>query len=222
MVDLWTTLVPLAIGSAVVPAQLVVTGVLLRSSRRSAVAWVAGMAAARLVQGVLFGLVFSEARTQSAPSTRIVAAGLLLALAALFFGTAMRQALVGDDSFAPPARWMSRVESMPATAALGAGAGYVAVTPEFWVFTLGAIGATADAQLGLAASALVFAAFVALTVGGNLAAIAFAAASPGRFAAASDRLGGWLGRNARAVTVVLSAAFGTWFLAKALSGLGLL
>jgi len=38
MVDLWTTLLPLVIGSAVVPTQIVVTGVLLRSSRGKAVA----------------------------------------------------------------------------------------------------------------------------------------------------------------------------------------
>ena len=53
MVDLWTTLLPLVIGSAVVPTQIVVTGVLLRSSRGKAVAWIAGMAGLRVLQGVL-------------------------------------------------------------------------------------------------------------------------------------------------------------------------
>ena len=61
MADLWTTLLPLVIGSAVVPTQMVVTAVLLRSSRAQAAAWIAGMAALRVLQGALFGFVFSEA-----------------------------------------------------------------------------------------------------------------------------------------------------------------
>jgi hypothetical protein len=224
MVDLWTTLLPLVIGSAVVPTQIVVTGVLLRSSRGKAVAWIAGMAGLRVLQGVLFGLVFAEARSHatSAGGPRILTSGLLLAIAVLFYATALRQAIAGEDAAAAPApQWLSRVESMPGVAAFGAGAAYVALSPEKWVFTLTAIGAIADAALGLWASVLNFAAFVALTVSTGLGVFGFATLDPERAAAVSARVGRWFERRARVVTAVLGAVFGTWFLLKALSALGL-
>ena len=57
MGDLWGTLVPLIIGSALVPVQIVITAMLLRSKagRITAVGLVAGMTVVRLVQGVVFG-----------------------------------------------------------------------------------------------------------------------------------------------------------------------
>jgi len=224
MVDLWTTLVPLVIGSAVVPTQMVVTGVLLRSSRGKAASWIAGMATLRILQGVLFGLVFSEARSHATPlgGPRIVTGGLLLALAALFLATALRHA-IGDERPAAAAapHWLSRVESMPGLAAFCEGAGYVALSPEKWVFTLSAIGAIADAALGRWVSILNYAVFVGLTLSGSLAVFGFATLAPERAAAASARLGRWFERRARMVTVLLGAVFGTWFLLKALSALGL-
>jgi hypothetical protein len=222
--DLWTTLLPLVIGSAVVPTQMVVTAVLLRSSRAKAAAWIAGMAALRVLQGALFGFVFSEARSHatSAGGPRIVAGGLLLALAALFYATALRQALAGDDTAAAAApQWLSRVESMPGVAAFGAGAAYIALSPEKWVFTLTAIGAIADAALSPRASILNFAAFVALTVSTGLSVFVLGTLDPERAAAVSARVGRWFERRSRIVTVLLGAVFGTWFLLKALSALGL-
>jgi hypothetical protein len=183
------------------------------------------MAGLRVVQGVLFGLVFAEARSHatSAGGPRILAGGLLLAIAVLFLATALRQAIAGgdDDAVAAAPQWLSRVESMPGVAAFGAGAAYVALSPEKWVFTLGAIGAIADAALGPWASVLTFAAFVALTVSTGLGVFGFATLDPDRAAAVSARVGRWFERRARIVTSVLGAAFGTWFLLKALSALGL-
>jgi hypothetical protein len=110
---------------------------------------------------------------------------------------------------------------MPGVAAFGAGAAYVAFSPEKWVFTLGAIGAIADAALGRWASVLNFAAFVGLTLSGSLAVFGFATLDPERAAAVSARVGRWFARRARVVTVLLGAVFGTWFLLKALRALGL-
>jgi threonine/homoserine/homoserine lactone efflux protein len=224
MVDLWTTLLPLVIGSAVVPTQIVVTSVLLRSSRGKAAAWIAGMAGLRVLQGVLFGLVFAEVRSHATPlgGPRILAGGLLLAIAVLFYATALRQAIAGDAAAAEASpQWLSRVESMPGVAAFGAGAAYVALSPEKWVFTLTAIGAIADAALGPWASVLTFAAFVALTVSTGLAVFGFATLDPERAAAVSARVRRWFERRARILTAALGAVFGTWFLLKALSALGL-
>ena len=222
MGELWSTLIPLIVGSAVVPVQIVVTVVLLRSSLRTAAAWVAGMAAVRLSQGVLFGFVLSESGADSVASGSpgVVASGLLLVFAVLFYVTALRMALADDDADAPPPKWMSKAESMSPMGAFGAAAGYVAISLKFWVFTLGAIGAISDAHLGRVTSVLTFVAFVALALSGNLAVLAFAAASPDRSATALERFADWLQRNNRIITIALGVLFGTWFLVKALSGLG--
>ena len=224
MVELWGTLVPLIIGSALVPVQIVATVVLLRSSLRTAVAWVAGMAAVRLVQGVLFGLVFAEIGAGSSASggPGVVGSSLLLVLAVLFYVTAVRRWLADDDPDAPPPKWMSRAESMTWPSAFGAGFGYVAISPKFWVFTLGAIGAIADARLGRTAAVATFVAFVALALSINLGVLVFAAVAPTRSATALERLVGWLQRNNRVVVIVLGLVFGTWFLIKALWGFGVL
>ena len=224
MLALWSTLVPLIIGSAVVPVQLVATIVLLRSSLRTAAAWVAGMAVVRLVQGFVFGVLFSEASAGSTASggPGIVASGLLLAISLLFYVTAIRQLLGGDDGEDAPPKWMSRVGAMSPLTAFGAGAGYVAIAPKFWVFTLGAIGAIADAKLGSTAATLTFLAFVVLALSGNLVILGYVLASPTRSTAALNGLVDWLTRNNRVIMIALGLLFGTWFLAKALSGLGFL
>jgi NhaP-type Na+/H+ or K+/H+ antiporter len=57
MSALWRDLIPLILVSAVLPLQTIVTLALVRSSIRSAYAWVAGMCLVRVLQGVLFGFV---------------------------------------------------------------------------------------------------------------------------------------------------------------------
>ena len=224
MLDLWTTLVPLIIGSAVVPVQIVLTIMLLRTSLRTAAAWVAGMAAVRLVQGILFGFVFTEIGATSAESggQSLIASSLLLAFALLFYVTAIRQLFSPKDEDAPPPKWASKLGSMSSGPAFGFGAGYVAISPKFWVFTLGAIGAIDDAQLGASSAVLTFVAFVALALSINLAILGYAAVSPSGSAVALERFAAWLNGNNRVIKIVLGVVFGTWFLIKALSGFGIL
>ncbi len=224
MIDLWTTLVPLIVAGIVVPVQLVITLMLVRTSLRAAAAWVAGMALTRLVQGVVFGLVLTPGNGDPASASElgIVASSLLLVLAVLLYVTALRQLLKAEDEDAPPAKWMERVGSMTPLVALGAGAGYMAVAAKFWVFTLGAIAAIAEAELTASAAALTFVLFVVLSQAGNLAILTIAGVFPVRAAGVLDALTEWLRRNNRVIKIVIGVVFGTWFLLKALSGFGLL
>jgi hypothetical protein len=57
MQTLWAALLPLIVGSTLVPVQLLVTILLISRSLLAALAWVAGTATVRLAQGVLFGIV---------------------------------------------------------------------------------------------------------------------------------------------------------------------
>lgn len=225
MVDLWTTLVPLIVASALVPVQLIATIVLLRSSFGTAAAWVAGMATLRLAQGVLFGLILTGAGAAAAGSANgpgPVVSTLLLVLAVLFYVTAVRTLLAGDDPDAPPPAWMERAGTLTPTGAFLAGMAFLAVAVKFWVFTLGAIGAIAEADLGRAAGIGTFLAFVVLAQSGHLAILALAASSSSRAAGALSAISGWLERNNALLKIVLGIVFGTWFMGKALAGLGVL
>ena len=88
MIDLWTTLVPLILASAILPVQIAVTILLLRSpaGRLAAVAWVGGMTVVRLAQGLVFGVVL-ETGTEATDATDTpgpIETALLLVVAIVF------------------------------------------------------------------------------------------------------------------------------------------
>jgi hypothetical protein len=227
MGDLWGALVPLIIGSAVVPIQIVITTMLLRSAsgRGTAVAWVAGMTAVRLGQGLLFGLIIGSGSASSGEGsggTGHAVSLVLLVVAILFYVTAVKQLLRHPDEDAPPPKWMAMVESITPAKAFGLGAGLLLIGAKFWVFTLGAISAIGAAGLGQGGAVLVFLAFVVLAESIHLAIVGVAFAVPGRAAAMLDAVAGLLTRYNRILVIVLGLVFGTWFLVKALSGLGIL
>jgi len=224
---LWGTLLPLIVASALVPVQITVTVLLLRASVRTAAAWVGGMTATRLVQGLLFGIVFAEAKTASGTQDGpgLVVSGVLLVVALLFLTKAVKELLGGreaDDEDAPPPRWMQLTGSVTTGKAFLLGAGYVAVAAKLWVFTLGAVGAIDEAGHGAVASVVLFLLFVALAECVPLGVVAYAALAPDTSKALLERVSSWLEQNSRVIVIVLGFVFGAWFLLKALQGLGVL
>ena len=226
MNDLWTTLVPLIVASAIVPIQIVITILLLRSDagRITAVAWVAGMTLARLAQGVVFGLVLSSAEetsgTRDGPGA--VVSTILLVAGVLFLVAAFRQAFHDEDPDAPPPRWLALTESITPLRAFLLGAGMLLIGIKFWVFTLGAIAAIADAGLGRSENIVTYLVFVVLAASVSIALIAIAYLVPRRSAAILDRVGDLLTTYNRWIVMTLGFVFGTWFLVKALIGFGVL
>jgi hypothetical protein len=224
--DLWGSLIPLIVGGALVPIQIIITILLLRSKagRITAVAWVAGMTTVRLAQGIVFGLLLGSASgsdsTSDGPGTAVSL--LLLVLAIVFYVTAARQLLKHPDEDAPPPKWMAMIDGVQPGKAYLVGVGLLAIGAKFWVFTLGAIAAIGDAGLDQGAAVLTFLVFVVLTESIHLLVLGIAYVLPDRSAALLDRLTGLLKTYNRAILIVLGLVFGTWFLVKALSGLGLL
>jgi hypothetical protein len=219
---LWGTLLPLVVASAVVPVQITLTVLLLRSSVGTAAAWVGGMTAARLVQGLLFGLVFVRAEPGTGDGTGLIEAGVLLVIAVLLLTTALKSLLGGRDEEDSPPRWMKLTASVTPGRAFLLGAGFVAVAAKLWVFTLGAIGAIEGAALGRESSIAVFLLFVILAESIVIALVAYAALAPRSSQALLGRVSAWLERHNRVIVIVLGLVFGTWFLLKALSGMGAL
>ena len=226
MTGLWGSLIPLAVGGALVPIQIIITILLLRSKagRITAVAWVAGMTTVRLVQGLVFGLLLGAgsegSSTSDGPGTALSL--LLLVLAIVFYVSAAKQVLKHPDEDAPPPKWMAMIDGMQPGKAYMVGVGLLAIGAKFWVFTLGAIAAIGDAGLSQGASILAFLIFVALTESIHLTMLGIAYALPARSAALLDRVTGLLKTYNRAIMIVMGLVFGTWFLVKALGGLGIL
>jgi hypothetical protein len=223
---LWSSLLPLIVGSALVPIQYVITTLLLRSraGKVTAVAWVAGMTTVRLAQGLVFGLIIGSSTSSSATSDGPGSAVslLLLAVAILFYVAAVKQILGHPDEDAPPPKWMAKVEEATPGKAFLLGAGVLAISAKFWVFTLGAIAVIGDAGMDRPASITTFLLFVLLAESLQLAVLVVAYVLPARSSAILDRVASLLQRYNRVLVISLGLVFGTWFLVKALTGLGIL
>ena len=225
MNGLWSTLLPLIVASALVPVQITLTILLLRASVGTAAAWVGGMTATRLAQGVLFGVVFAGAGAVSGSDDGpgLVVSVVLLVVALLFLTKAAKLLLGGDDDEdAQPPKWMKLTASVTAARRSSSAPGYVAIAAKLWVFTLGAIGAIDEAGLGSIASVALFLLFVALAEAIPIAVVVYAALAPASSRVLLDRVSAWLERHNRVIVIVLGLVFGVWFLAQALSGLGVM
>ncbi len=222
--DLWTALVPLMLVSAILPVQIVVTVLLLRSGagRVAAVGWVAGMTVVRLAQGLVFGVVLGGAAESSGEKgAGLIESALLLVVAILFLVMAARHLLRHSDEDAPAPRWMELVESATASRAFLLGVAVVGLSAKLWVFTLAAIGAIVEADLGQPGASLTYLAFIVVAESVHLAAIGATFAMPDRSAAWLDRVSGALQRHDQAIMTTLGLVFGIWFLVRALRGFGL-
>jgi Sap, sulfolipid-1-addressing protein len=224
MFDLWSTLVPIAIATTLMPVELTFTLVMLRSSGGvwRAGAWIAGKTVARVVQYVLLAGVLVTAVDDGEPGTSAVEGALLLVVAVLLLVGAARKATGQPDEDAPPPRWMTTVAGIRPARSSVLGAGFVAVSPKLWAFTMAAIGAIADAELGTVDGWVAYVVFVVLATAMHLAAWTLAVVSPARADATLGRLVDGLERNSRPIVIVLGAVFGAWFLLKSLRAFGVL
>jgi len=147
MAELLLALIPLGIGGALVPVQIIITLLLLQSAsgRITAVAWLAGMTVVRLLQGVLFGLILGVGAASSEGPGRASWLALLV-VAIAFYVMAVRKWLKQPDDDAPPPAWVERVGSVTPSRAFLLGAGLLVLSVKQWVFTLAAIAAIAEAE----------------------------------------------------------------------------
>ena len=226
MADLWSTLLPLIVASALVPVQITLTVLLLRSSVGTAAAWVGGMTATRLAQGLLFGVVFAGAGalsgSQDGPGP--VVSVVLLVVALLFLTKAAKLLLGGgaDDEDAQPPKWMKLTGSVTVGKAFLFGAAYVAIAAKLWVFTLGAIGAIDEAGLGERRLHRSLRAVRGARRGDPDRVRRLRGAGAVVVAGPARPVSAWLEKNNRVIVIVLGFVFGAWFLLKALQGLGVL
>jgi hypothetical protein len=219
---LWATLLPLAIASAIVPVQLVITVVLQRSAagRVASLAWVLGMLTVRLGQGIVIGLLIGPAvlgADEGGPGTG--ASLLLLVVAILLLVTAARKAVDDPDEDAPPPRWRASLEGATPARAYLMGVGMLLIGAKFWVFTIGAISAIDAADVGVPAAVVAYLLFVLVAMSIHVAIVAMAYLAPDRAGEVLDRFSSALMRYDRQITIGVGVIFGLWFLLRALDGL---
>lgn len=223
---MWGSLLPLILGGALEPIEIMITIMLLGtpSRLRAATAWISGHVGTRLLQGLIFGTILHwGARSgDSKHSYHWIVSTVLLIVALLFLVTAARALFSDEDPDAPPPKWMAMLMSATPTKAFFIGAGVVTVSVKAWVFTLAAIGVIGDAGHGRAANMASYVAFVLLATSVNLIIIGAAAVFGDRSRAVLDRVLRWLQDNDRPIVVVVGLVFGIWFGLKALHGFGIL
>lgn len=208
----------ITLAAAAMPLWLVMALLLLRSpgGERKALAFAAGAAAMRLLQGVLFGVVFSGVPAGEGRSVLVDV--LLLILGLLLLTLAYRKWRKEDDPDEPP-KWMATLSGLTTVKALGMGALLMLVAMKHWVFTLSAIAVIEQAQPGLATAALAYLAFVLLAQILLIVPIVASAVAPDHTGRVLAAVGGWVDRNSRLISIGLSLIFGIWFLWKSITGL---
>ncbi|OBG95952.1 hypothetical protein A5697_02055 [Mycobacterium sp. E3251] len=223
---MWGSLVPLILGCALEPIEIVITIMLLGtpSRVRAAGAWVAGHVSTRLLQGLIFGTIlhWGKREADSNHPHHWIVSTVLLVVALLFLVTAARELFSDDDPNAPPPKWMTALTSATPGKAFLIGAGVITVSVKAWVFTLAAISVIGDANLSRPANIGSYVLFVALAASVNLSIVGAAAFSPQRSRSLLDRALRWLQAHDRPILIVAGVVFGIWFGIKALRGFGIL
>ena len=223
---MWSGLIPLILGCALEPIEIVITIMLLGTPARvrAAGAWVAGHVSTRLLQGLIFGTIlhWGARSTDSNHRHHWIVSTVLLVVAVLFLVTAARELFSGDDPNAPPPKWMTMLTSATPTKAFFIGAGVITVSVKAWVFTLAAISVIGNANMSRPANIGSYVLFVALAASANLLIIGAAAFFPQRSRALLDRVLRWLQEHDRPIVIVVGLVFGIWFGIKALRGFGIL
>lgn len=226
MLAVWSSLIPLILGSALEPIEIGITIMLLStpSRLRAAGAWIAGHAGTRLLQGLIFGTILHWGARSANPDHphHWIVSTVLLVVALLFLVTAARELFSDDDPNAPPPKWMTIVTSATPVKAFFLGAGVMAVSVKAWVFTLAAISVIGNADLGRTVNIVSYVAFVVLAASGNLLTVAAAAFLPRRSQSLLDRILRWLQDHDRPLVIVVGLGFGIWFGIKGLRSFGML
>jgi len=221
----FVSLVPLIIGSAVVPVQIIIDILLLKSPRQGllkAAAYVGGMTTLRLLQGLIFGLILTNSAassTEEGGGKSPIVLTLLLVLGVFLLITAYRVWRKEDDPDAPPPKWLTMIDSLTPLKAFGIGFGMLLIGAKFWVFTLGAIGIIGQAQLGQPSSTIAYLLFVLLAESLLLLPIVILIIIPEGSKSLLETISAWLTRYNRPIMILVSLIFGLLFLYQGASGL---
>jgi hypothetical protein len=213
-------LIPIAVASAIAPLMVIIVLTFLRGNGGllKASAFLCGVVAVRLSQGVVFGLLLgSPENADEVAEARTITATLLLVLGVLMLLGAVKVILKEEDPDESPPKWMTRIGSASALQAIGLGAFVITIAGKHWVFTLSALSVIREAEPTLAEGVTLFLTYVAVASLTLLTPILSLLIAPQGAANVLERMGAWMDANNRPIKIVVSAVFGVYFLWKGIS-----
>lgn len=224
MKSVFISLLPYIIASAIVPLQIIIGLLLLKSPNQGllkAIAYVTGMTITRLLQGLIFGLILFESSTltEESDGKNPIISTLLLVLGILLLIAAYKKWRGEDDPDNSPPKILSMIDHLTPLKAFGFGLGLPLIAAKLWVFTLSALATIAAAQLGQTTSAIVYLLFILLAESLLLLPILARILMPERSKHSLAKLSAWLTSNNRPITIVVSIVFGLFFLRSGIGGL---
>jgi len=222
MAEVFVELIPLILAATLAPIFPIIVLLLLQSERGlgKAIAFVAGALVVRLLQGVIFGLVFvSAVEAETAAGLQLIAPTLLTVVGILLLAAGVKKVRKEDDGEDSEPKWMSRLSDLTVLKAAGGGALLMLVAVKQWVFTLSALAVIEEAQPGLTAGVALYLLFMVATQMLVLPPIIAFAVAPQQSARPLTAAQGWLQRHNRVIMIVVSFVFGAWFLFKGVSSL---
>lgn len=223
MATVFISLLPYIIGSAIVPLQIIINLLLLKSPNQGllkGVAFVTGMTVTRILQGLIFGSILYESlTTQDSSSKNSIISILLLVLGILLLIAAYKKWHGGEDPDDSPPKMLTKIDSLTPLKALGFGLSLPLIAAKLWVFTLSALATIAAAQLGWTTSAIAYLLFILLAESLLLLPILARIFAPKRSKKLLAQLSTWLAQNNRPITIIVSIVFGLFFLQSGISGL---
>ena len=212
-------LIPLVIGSVMMPTWILLVLFLLRKGNGpvEAIAFVIGVTVVKLLQGLIFGAIFGayDVDHSRSEAETIIISTLLVVVGLLMWVTALRLVIREEDPDAPPPAWMRMLSAITPVRALGLGALLVATSSRSWLFTLAALGIISHADLDGVQSVLAFLLYVAGTELLLVTPILLSVQSAGQFDAAAY----WLEQHNRPIMIVVSFLIGGFFLWSGAVGL---
>jgi hypothetical protein len=223
MGELFISLLPFIIGAAIVPLQIIINLLLLKSPNRGllkSIAFVSGMMVTRLFQGLAFGLILSGAAEAEGGSNKsAIRSTLLLVLGILLLIAAYKKWSREPDPDDSPPKWLIAIDNSTPIRAFEFGLGLPLIAAKLWVFTLSALTTIAAAQLGQPTSAIAYLFFIVLTQSFVLLPILIRIVIAERSKRLLTRLSDWLTQNERPIAIGVSTVFGSYFLYSGITGL---
>lgn len=221
MGPLIASLLPYILGSALVPIQNIINILILKSPQQGllkSAAFVGGMTTLRLLQGLLFGLIFSSAEDEAGGKSPIVLT-LLLVLGILLLITAYKKWRKEEDPDAPPPKWLTLIDDLTPVKAFAFGFAILFISGKAWVFTLSAIALIEAEELVQPAGLVAFLLFVLLSQSFLIISILYRLIAPGRAVTLLEQASDWLTRYNRPIVIGVSLIFGLLFFYQGASGL---
>lgn len=227
LIDLLILLLPLAIGGAVQPPQII-AGILLLLPERgliNSLAWLASMTIWRLLQGWLLWVVFAGAEAtleDSGGRFSILVGAILFILGIVFLAYAARQATGGrgSDQDVQQGAWLKAIQNVTPYKAALLGLAFLAFDPKDWLLTVAVINVIANADLSAGLSLAMYVFYVILVESVVIAPVIMRILLPQRSLVLLGSINAWLEHNDRSIEVITSILMGLIFLLAGLSQMG--